>query len=288
VKRFRIVPRTALAALLLPLAAACSSDTKDAAKPAAPTAAKPAAAPAAPAAAASHAAPKSATTGDAQVAVGGSTAVVQVTKPAPAAPTPAAPASTQPAASAPAPMPAATAAPAPSAPAQENAMAAPAAAAPASFYGFKTTTLEGKPADLSQYKGKVVLVVNTASECGLTPQYKGLEALHEEMAPKGFSVLGFPSNDFGGQEPGSAEQIRTFCDTNYHVTFPLFTKVQTKAGDGQSPIYSWLQAQTNQLPRWNFGKYLIGKDGKVVQVFDSKVPPEDPALRAAIEKALGS
>jgi glutathione peroxidase len=166
-------------------------------------------------------------------------------------------------------------------------MAAP-AAAPASFYAFKTTTLEGKPADLSQYKGKVLLVVNTASQCGLTPQYTGLEALHEELAPKGFLVLGFPSNDFGGQEPGTPEEIRTFCDTNYHVTFPMFAKVQTKAGDGQSPIYTWLQMQTSQLPRWNFGKYLIGKDGKVVQVFDSKVPPDDPALRAAIDKALGS
>jgi glutathione peroxidase len=166
-------------------------------------------------------------------------------------------------------------------------MAAP-AAAPASFYAFKTTTLEGKPADLSQYKGKVLLVVNTASQCGLTPQYTGLEALHEELAPKGFLVLGFPSNDFGGQEPGTPEEIRTFCDTNYHVTFPLFSKVQTKAGDGQSPIYTWLNEKTGSLPRWNFGKYLIGKDGKVVAFFDSKVPPEDPALRAAIDKALGS
>ena len=159
---------------------------------------------------------------------------------------------------------------------------------PASFYGFKTTTLEGKPADLSSYKGKVVLVVNTASQCGLTPQYTGLEKLHEDLSAKGFSVLGFPSNDFGGQEPGTPAEIRNFCDTNYKVTFPLFSKVQTKAGDGQSPIYTWLQDQTNQLPRWNFGKYLIGKDGKVVQVFDSKVTPEDPALRAAIDKALGS
>ena len=166
-------------------------------------------------------------------------------------------------------------------------MAAP-AAAPASFYAFKTTTLEGKPADLSQYKGKVLLVVNTASECGLTPQYTGLEALHKEFAAKGFSVLGFPSNDFGGQEPGSPEQIRDFCDTNYHVTFPLFSKVQTKAGEGQSPIYGWLQTSTDKLPRWNFGKYVIGKDGKVIAFFDSKVTPEDPELRATIEKALQS
>jgi glutathione peroxidase len=169
---------------------------------------------------------------------------------------------------------------------KEDAMTA--TALPSSFYGFKTTTLEGKPADLSSYKGKVVLVVNTASQCGLTPQYKGLEKLHEDYSSKGFSVLGFPSNDFGGQEPGTPAEIRTFCDTNYHVTFPLFSKVQTKAGDGQSPIYTWLQDQTQQLPRWNFGKYLIGKDGKVVQVFDSKVPPDDPALISAIDKAIGS
>ena len=169
---------------------------------------------------------------------------------------------------------------------KENAM--PAAALPTSFYGFKTTTLEGKPADLSSYKGKVVLVVNTASQCGLTKQYTGLEKLHEDLSGKGFSVLGFPSNDFGGQEPGTPAEIRDFCDTKYHVTFPLFSKVQTKAGEGQSPIYTWLQDQTNQLPRWNFGKYLIGKDGKVVQVFDSKIEPEDPALRSAIDKALGS
>ena len=157
---------------------------------------------------------------------------------------------------------------------------------PASFYGFKTTTLEGKPADLSSYKGKVVLVVNTASQCGLTPQYTGLEKLHEDLSPKGFSVLGFPSNDFGGQEPGTPTEIQQFCTSKYDVKFPLFAKVQTKAGDGQSPIYTWLNEKTGSLPRWNFGKYLIGKDGKVVAFFDSKVPPEDPALRSAIDKAL--
>ncbi|HEX5010628.1 MAG TPA: glutathione peroxidase [Planctomycetota bacterium] len=162
------------------------------------------------------------------------------------------------------------------------------AAAPASFYAFKTTTLEGQPADLSQYKGKVLLVVNVASQCGLTPQYTALEALHEELSPKGFSVLGFPSNDFGGQEPGTPQEIRTFCDTNYHVTFPMFSKLQTKAGDGQSPMYAWLNEKTGSLPRWNFGKYLIGKDGKVIAFFDSKVTPDDPALRAAIDKALSS
>ena len=162
------------------------------------------------------------------------------------------------------------------------------ATAPASFHAFKTTTLEGQPADLSQYKGQVVLVVNTASECGLTPQYKGLEALHEQLAGRGFAVLGFPSNDFGGQEPGTPAQIRDFCSSTYGVKFPLFAKVQTKEGPGQSPVYAWLKEQTGQLPRWNFGKYLVGKDGQVAGVFDSKVPPEDAQLRAAIDKALAA
>ena len=140
------------------------------------------------------------------------------------------------------------------------------ATAPASFHAFKTTTLEGQPADLSQYKGQVVLVVNTASECGLTPQYKGLEALHEQLAGRGFAVLGFPSNDFGGQEPGTPAQIRDFCSSTYGVKFPLFAKVQTKEGPGQSPVYAWLKEQTGQLPRWNFGKYLVGKDGQLIAV----------------------
>src|SRR5215207_1837363 len=105
-----------------------------------------------------------------------------------------------------------------------------------SFYDFKTTTLQGKPADLGVYRGKVTLVVNTASECGYTPQYEGLEALHRELAPKGFSVLGFPSNGFGAQEPGSAQEIAEFCRKNYGVTFPMFAKLSTRRGAGQSPI----------------------------------------------------
>ena len=159
---------------------------------------------------------------------------------------------------------------------------------PASFHALKTTTLGGKPASLGDYKGKVLLVVNTASECGLTPQYAGLEKLHEELSGKNFTVLGFPSNDFGGQEPGTPEQIQTFCSTNYSVKFPLFSKVQTKPGENQSPIYQWLGSKTGSLPRWNFGKYVIGKDGTTVAYFDSKVEPSDPALRAAIDKALAA
>ncbi len=156
-----------------------------------------------------------------------------------------------------------------------------------SFYDFKTMTLEGKPADLSMYKGKVSLVVNVASKCGYTPQYEGLEKLQKEKGGKDFNVLGFPSNDFGGQEPGTAEEIVTFCKLTYGVTFPMFEKVVTKAGAGQSPIYSFLGSSGN-LPAWNFSKYVIGKDGKIVAFFPSKVTPEAPELRAAIDSALAA
>jgi glutathione peroxidase len=154
-----------------------------------------------------------------------------------------------------------------------------------SFYDLKTMSLDGKPADLAQYRGKVSLVVNVASKCGYTPQYEGLEALHKELKEKDFNVLGFPSNDFGGQEPGTAQEIATFCKLTYGVTFPMFEKVVTKSGAGQSPIYSFLGASGN-LPAWNFSKYVVDKQGKIVAFFPSAVTPEDPALRAAISKAL--
>jgi len=154
-----------------------------------------------------------------------------------------------------------------------------------SFYALKTTTLQGQPADLSQYAGKVALIVNVASQCGFTPQYAGLQKLFDELKDRGFVVLGFPSNDFGGQEPGSPEEIATFCKKNYGVTFPIFSKLVTKAGPEQSPIYAYL-GQSGSLPAWNFGKYLLGKDGKVVKYFPSKVAPESPELREAIEAAL--
>jgi glutathione peroxidase len=154
-----------------------------------------------------------------------------------------------------------------------------------SFYALKTTTLQGQPADLSQYAGKVALVVNVASQCGFTPQYAGLQKLFDELKDRGFVVLGFPSNDFGGQEPGSPEEIATFCKKNYGVTFPIFSKLVTKAGPEQSPIYGYL-GQSGSLPSWNFGKYLLGKEGKVVKYFPSKVTPESPELREAIEAAL--
>jgi|EndMetStandDraft_9_1072997.scaffolds.fasta_scaffold118904_2 glutathione peroxidase len=169
----------------------------------------------------------------------------------------------------------------------QGANSAPAAKPAGSFYDFKPHSLDGKPADLSAYKGKVTLVVNVASKCGYTPQYEGLEALHKELAPKGFAVLGFPSNDFGGQEPGTAEEIQQFCKLTYGVTFPMFEKSVTKAGPGQSPIYTYL-GQTGNLPAWNFSKYLIGKDGKVIAFYPSKVKPDAPELRDAIAKALAN
>ena len=156
-----------------------------------------------------------------------------------------------------------------------------------SFYAMKTTTLAGQPADLAQYNGKVALVVNVASQCGLTPQYAGLQKLYDELKDKGFVILGFPSNDFGGQEPGTPEEIRAFCDKNYGVSFPLYSKVVTKAGPDQSPVYAYLGASGN-LPQWNFAKYLVGKDGKVIAFFGSKVPPEAPELRQAIDAALAA
>jgi glutathione peroxidase len=154
----------------------------------------------------------------------------------------------------------------------------------------KINTLEGTPADLSEYKGKALLMVNVASKCGLTPQYEGLEKLHEQYASRGFEVLGFPCNQFMGQEPGTAEEIRDFCDTNYHVEFPLFEKIDVN-GDQQHPIYAELE-QTADADgeagdvKWNFEKFLVAPDGSVVGRFRPQVTPDDPALVAAIEAQL--
>jgi glutathione peroxidase len=154
-----------------------------------------------------------------------------------------------------------------------------------SLYDLKTTTLDGHPADLGAYRGKVTLVVNVASKCGFTPQYEGLEALHQELSGRGFSVLGFPSNDFGGQEPGTAAEIAEFCRLTYGVTFPMFSKVVTKAGPHQSPVYTFLGA-SGDLPGWNFGKYVVDKDGNVVAYFSSRVRPDSSELRDAIATAM--
>src|SRR6266478_5407144 len=162
-----------------------------------------------------------------------------------------------------------------------------AGAAVSSFYDLKTNTLLGQPADLGIYRGKVTLVVNVASYCGYTPQYQGLEKLHRDLAGKGFAVLGFPSNDFGEQEPGSPQEIAEFCKRTYDVTFPMFAKVVTKSGPDQSPIYKFLGG-IGHLPAWNFAKYVVGKDGRVVAFFPSDVTPEAPELRHAIDNALAA
>jgi glutathione peroxidase len=156
-----------------------------------------------------------------------------------------------------------------------------------SFYDLKTKTLLGKDGNLGQYKGKVSLVVNVASKCGFTPQYEGLEKLQREMKGKAFNVLGFPSNDFGQQEPGSAEEIAQFCKLTYDVTFPMFEKVVTKSGGGQSNIYAFL-GQSGHLPAWNFSKYVVDKQGHITAFFPSEVTPEDSRLRDAIAKALAN
>ncbi len=153
-----------------------------------------------------------------------------------------------------------------------------------SLYDLSANTLEGVPQPLSAYRGKVALVVNVASECGYTPQYQGLEKLYEGYQGKGFVLLGFPSNDFGGQEPGDATQIREFCSTRFHVTFPMFEKVKTK-GAGQSPVYAFLATRDGE-PKWNFHKYLVGRDGEVLAAFPSDVEPESLELREAIDAAL--
>jgi glutathione peroxidase len=165
--------------------------------------------------------------------------------------------------------------------------AAVSAQQPQSFYDLKTNALDGKPGNLAQYKGKVSLVVNVASKCGYTPQYAGLEKLQREMKGKSFNVLGFPSNDFGGQEPGSAEEIATFCRLTYDVTFPMFEKLVTKKGR-RSVTDLRLPRDVGKLPAWNFSKYVIDKQGRIAAFFPSEVTPEDPALRAAIAKALAN
>jgi len=153
-----------------------------------------------------------------------------------------------------------------------------------SFFDLKTKTLRGADQSLSDYKGKVALVVNVASECGFTPQYEGLERLHEAYKDRGLVVLGFPCNQFGAQEPGGAEQIEQFCTVKFGVKFPLFEKVAVK-GAQQSPVYTFL-AKEHGEPKWNFHKYLVGRDGRVIAAFPSAVEPEGAELKAAIETAL--
>ncbi|WMJ69737.1 glutathione peroxidase [Stenotrophomonas sp. 24(2023)] len=138
-----------------------------------------------------------------------------------------------------------------------------------------------------RYHGQVLLVVNTASKCGYTPQYEGLEALQQRYAKQGFAVLGFPSNDFKGQEPGDEKQIQDFCTLTYGVKFPMFEKVHV-VGDQATPLYQRLTTLTGVAPGWNFHKYLVGRDGKVIAQFPSKITPDDKQLLAAIDKALAA
>jgi glutathione peroxidase len=154
-----------------------------------------------------------------------------------------------------------------------------------SLHDISATTIDGETQSLADYKGKVLLVVNTASQCGSTPQYAGLEGLWRHYRDRGLVVLGFPSNDFGGQEPGSEAEIKTFCSSIFKVSFPLFSKVHVR-GDEQSPVYRFLTADYGE-PKWNFHKYLVGRDGKVIKAFPTAIVPEDPSLRAAVEAALG-
>ena len=159
-----------------------------------------------------------------------------------------------------------------------------------SIYEIELPRLDGKPARLSEYEGKVLLVVNVASRCGFTPQYAGLQTLNEPYSDRGFAVLGFPCNQFFNQEPGDAEKIQEFCSINYGVTFPLFAKLDVKGGH-QHPLYEILSEAADDSGKagnvkWNFEKFLVGRDGRVVRRFRSKVVPEDPGLIAAIESQL--
>jgi glutathione peroxidase len=153
-----------------------------------------------------------------------------------------------------------------------------------SVHEFTLNSIDGKPAPLSAYQGKVVLIVNVASRCGFTPQYAGLEALYEKYKDRGFVILGFPANNFGGQEPGTNEEIKTFCSSKYNVTFPMYSKISVK-GDDKAPLYQFLTATGGEI-QWNFTKFLVDKNGKVVARFEPKVTPESPDVAGAIEKAL--
>jgi glutathione peroxidase len=156
----------------------------------------------------------------------------------------------------------------------------------ASLYDLDAESLDGQAVDLDQYRGKVALVVNTASKCGLTPQYEGLEKLYRELADQDFVVLGFPSGDFMGQEYGEAAEIREFCSVNYGVTFPLFAKSHVKGKD-RSEVFRLLTEELEE-PTWNFTKYVVGRDGRVVARFGPRTAPDNPRLRDTIERALAA
>jgi glutathione peroxidase len=161
------------------------------------------------------------------------------------------------------------------------------AGAPVSLYDFKVQSIDGKEVPLSNYKGKALLIVNTASQCGYTPQYKGLEELYQAYKAKGFEILAFPSNDFGGQEPGTNAEVKSFCELKYKTTFPLFAKVPVK-GEGAAPLYKYLTGlkENGGEVAWNFNKFLVSADGKVVAHLPSKVDPNSDELKKQLEAVL--
>lgn len=159
-----------------------------------------------------------------------------------------------------------------------------------SVYDYTLNSIDGKPTPLSQFKGKVVMLVNVASRCGFTPQYEGLEALYKKYADRGFVIVGIPANNFGGQEPGTNAEIKTFCKSKYSVTFPMLAKVSVKGAD-QTPLYQFLTGEQTDPKfagdiKWNFTKFLVNKEGKIVDRFEPKVTPEDPQVISAVEKQL--
>ncbi|HEY8087070.1 MAG TPA: glutathione peroxidase [Polyangiaceae bacterium] len=161
-----------------------------------------------------------------------------------------------------------------------------------SIHDFTAKTIDGKDKSLGDYRGRVALIVNVASECGLTPQYEGLEELHEAYGAKGLSVLGFPANEFGAQEPGTEAQIKGFCTTRYGVKFDMFSKVKVK-GPGIDPLFDYLTGSATNPKfagdiKWNFNKFLVGKNGEVLARFEPKVEPTSPEVKQAIEKALAA
>jgi len=164
-------------------------------------------------------------------------------------------------------------------------LAASALFAASSIYDFTLNSIEGVPAPLAAYRGKVLLVVNVASYCGYTPQYKGLEALYENYKDRGLAVLGFPANNFGQQEPGTNAEIKDFCERTYHVKFPMYAKISVLGAD-KAPLYQYLTASMGGEIQWNFTKFLIGRDGKIITRFEPEVTPESSEVRTAIEKAL--
>src|SRR5271155_631208 len=170
--------------------------------------------------------------------------------------------------------------------------AATAQAAPKSIYDFTLKSIDGQPTPLSEYHGKVLLLVNVASRCGFTPQYTALEAIYEKYKDRGLVIVGVPANNFMSQEPGTDAEIKTFCSSKYNVTFPMMSKLSVK-GDDKTPLYQFLTSssanpKTGGEIQWNFTKFLIGPDGQVLSRFEPKVTPDSPEVTSAIEKALSS